>query len=94
MWHCAFEICIYESLIIALQLWYVHILLQKLGQNPRTVGQAVLDATDKSPLIAKLECSGPGFINITLSQLFIREQVRIVIYYPPALISLVLSAIA
>uniref|UniRef100_A0A2P2I596 arginine--tRNA ligase n=1 Tax=Hirondellea gigas TaxID=1518452 RepID=A0A2P2I596_9CRUS len=46
-----------------------------LRQNPRVVGQAVLDAAGTSPLIANMQLSGSGFINITLSTGFIREQV-------------------
>lgn len=48
---------------------------QSLKKNPREVGQNILKSVTPSPLIAKLELSGPGFINITISQDFIRQQV-------------------
>ncbi|KAF2367198.1 Arginine-tRNA ligase [Trinorchestia longiramus] len=50
-------------------------LAKSMKENPRVVGQKVLEAVGTSPVIASLELSGPGFINITLSETFIRQQV-------------------
>lgn len=52
-------------------------LAKSLKMSPRAVGEAVLSAaqTSSSPLIADMALSGPGFINITLSTDFIKEQV-------------------
>lgn len=46
-----------------------------LKKNPREVGESILKSVAPSPLISKLDLSGPGFINITISQDFMRQQV-------------------
>jgi arginyl-tRNA synthetase len=40
---------------------------KRLGQNPRTAAQAVLDALGSREIFADLSLAGPGFINITLT---------------------------
>ncbi|XP_045126739.1 arginine--tRNA ligase, cytoplasmic-like isoform X2 [Portunus trituberculatus] len=50
-------------------------LAKTLKKNPREVGDSILKSVPASPLISKLELSGPGFINITLSQDFMKQQV-------------------
>lgn len=50
-------------------------LAKTLKKNPREVGDSILKSVAASPLISKLELSGPGFINITLSQDFMKQQV-------------------
>lgn len=50
-------------------------LAKSLKKNPREVGESILKSVPPSPLIAKMDLSGPGFINITISQDFIRQQV-------------------
>lgn len=51
-------------------------LLKGLGQsmNPRDVAAAVVKAIPANSIIEKMEVAGPGFVNITLSPNFIREQ--------------------
>lgn len=50
-------------------------LAKTLKKNPREVGQEIVKNVPKSPIIEKLEVSGPGFINITLCKNFIRKQI-------------------
>lgn len=40
---------------------------KKLGQNPREIASAVVDALKASPLVAASEVAGPGFINVRLT---------------------------
>ncbi|XP_071521111.1 arginine--tRNA ligase, cytoplasmic isoform X2 [Panulirus ornatus] len=54
-------------------------LAKSLKKNPREVGQMILQNVASNPLITKLDISGPGFINIFLSQDFIKQQVTNVV---------------
>ncbi|XP_069183404.1 arginine--tRNA ligase, cytoplasmic isoform X2 [Procambarus clarkii] len=54
-------------------------LAKTLKKNPREVGQTLVKSVAPSPMIAKMDLSGPGFINIFLSQDFIKQQVTNVI---------------
>ena len=51
-----------------------------MKQPPAKVAELVIKAIPDSPVIGKLEVSGPGFINITLSTAFIQTQVRNIKY--------------
>jgi arginyl-tRNA synthetase len=50
-------------------------LAKQLGRNPREVAEQVVGATTLDDLCASVEVSGPGFINLTLSDGFIADQV-------------------
>lgn len=50
-------------------------LAKALKKNPCEVGQEIVKNVPSSPLVEKLEVSGPGFINVTLSKDFIRKQI-------------------
>nr|XP_053655660.1 arginine--tRNA ligase, cytoplasmic-like isoform X2 [Cherax quadricarinatus] len=50
-----------------------------LKKNPREVGQMIVENVAPDPMIEKMDMSGPGFINIVLSQEFIRQQITNVI---------------
>jgi len=50
-------------------------LAKTFKKNPRDVGQEIVNHVTTSPIIDKMEVSGPGFINITLSKEFIRKQI-------------------
>lgn len=50
-----------------------------LKKNPREVGQMIVENVAPGPMIEKMDMSGPGFINIVLSQEFIRQQITNVI---------------
>ncbi|QBI56151.1 arginine--tRNA ligase [Streptomonospora litoralis] len=49
-------------------------LAKKLGHNPRALAEQVLTRLDYGPTIAAAEVSGPGFINITLSDAAIGQR--------------------
>lgn len=49
-------------------------LSKHLGQNPRDIAQKIIDEADVAG--ASLELAGPGFINITLADSLLLEQVR------------------
>ncbi|GGL19263.1 arginine--tRNA ligase [Sphaerisporangium melleum] len=49
-------------------------LAKRLRRAPREVAQAIADALDAGDVFAKVEVSGPGFLNITLSDSWIAEQ--------------------
>ncbi|MCL4139421.1 UNVERIFIED_CONTAM: hypothetical protein GTU68_028564 [Idotea baltica] len=46
-----------------------------LKKNPREVGEALVKAVGQSPVIGKMEVSGPGFVNVYLNQEFIQQQI-------------------
>jgi arginyl-tRNA synthetase len=48
-----------------------------LRQNPRAVADAVCRALPAHPAIAKAEVAGPGFINFTLTEAWIGEQLAL-----------------
>ncbi|KAK3859582.1 hypothetical protein Pcinc_034319 [Petrolisthes cinctipes] len=50
-------------------------LAKSLKKNPREVGEKILNNVATNPLIAKMDLSGPGFVNVFLNQDFIRQQV-------------------
>jgi arginyl-tRNA synthetase len=45
-------------------------------KKPREIAQAIVDQLGQSPVIARAEVAGPGFINLTLSDLAILEATR------------------
>jgi arginyl-tRNA synthetase len=47
--------------------------------NPRVVADAIVKHLPKSDLIASVEVAGPGFVNLTLSKNWIRDQVNVII---------------
>lgn len=57
-----------------------------LKQNPRHVAEQILSAVDVtedgSPMIAKLEIAGPGFINITLDTNYIEQSTQSILDQP------------
>jgi arginyl-tRNA synthetase len=50
-------------------------LAKRLGRNPREVAEDIVGAASLDGLCEKVEVSGPGFINLTLSASFIASQV-------------------
>ena len=48
-----------------------------LKKNPKEVGQNIVSKLESSPVVSKVELSGPGFINITLSESYIQKQVSL-----------------
>ncbi|KAG0726435.1 Arginine--tRNA ligase, cytoplasmic [Chionoecetes opilio] len=56
-------------------------LAKSLKKNPREVGEILLKNVPPSPMVSKLELSGPGFINITISTDFIRQQVTNIVLH-------------
>jgi arginyl-tRNA synthetase len=46
-------------------------LAKELGQSPREVARAVLDAADLSGMAAAVEIAGPGFVNVTFDPAWI-----------------------
>src|SRR5271165_6796177 len=51
-------------------------LAKRIGRNPREVAEAVVDAATLDDVCASVEVSGPGFINLTLSDAFVAAAVR------------------
>ncbi|MGZ9107251.1 MAG: arginine--tRNA ligase [Micavibrio sp.] len=45
-------------------------------KNPRTVAEAVVARLRENPIFAKIEIAGPGFINLTLTDEALAEQVK------------------
>jgi len=57
--------------------------LAKLTQkNPREVAETILKNLDQSPLIAKTEIAGPGFVNITLNPQALSDNLNAIINDP------------
>ena len=50
-------------------------LAKELGRHPRQVAEEVVAAADLRDVCSEVEVSGPGFINLTLSDEFVAEQV-------------------
>ena len=50
-------------------------LAKELGRPPRQVAEEVVAAADLDDVCAEVEVSGPGFINLTLSEEFVAGQV-------------------
>ncbi|GAA1508071.1 arginine--tRNA ligase [Sphaerisporangium rubeum] len=59
-------------------------LAKRLRRAPREVAQAIADALGSGEMFAKVEVSGPGFINITLDDRWIAEQAGQVLTDPRA----------
>ncbi len=49
-------------------------LARRLGKPPREVAELILAELQSSPVVQQAEVSGPGFINLTLSDAWIGEQ--------------------
>ncbi|MGH8280322.1 MAG: arginine--tRNA ligase [Gammaproteobacteria bacterium] len=64
---------------------YVALALAKpAGKNPRALAQAIVAALPASPLIAKTEIAGPGFINFFLTPTAYHEEILRVLAAGPA----------
>jgi len=50
-------------------------LAKRLGRKPRDVAQAIVDSVDLADICSKIEIAGPGFVNLTLADGFVAEQV-------------------
>src|SRR3984957_14707851 len=50
-------------------------LAKVVGRPPRQVAEEVVAAASLADICAEVEVSGPGFINLTLSDVFVAEQV-------------------
>ncbi len=50
-------------------------LAKPLRTNPRALGQKLADALPDHPAVASIEVAGPGFVNLTLSDAWLGEQV-------------------
>ncbi|HXQ44256.1 MAG TPA: arginine--tRNA ligase [Acidimicrobiales bacterium] len=50
-------------------------LAKRMGRNPRELAEEIVGTTSFEDLCEKVEVSGPGFINLTLSSSFIATQV-------------------
>lgn len=47
---------------------------KKLGQNPRTLAQKVIELADLGEVLEKLEIAGPGFINLWINDHWLCQQ--------------------
>ena len=54
-------------------------LARKAGRKPRELAQAIIDALPASPLIAKTEIAGPGFINFFLNASAYHDEVNAIL---------------
>jgi len=54
-------------------------LAKTLGKKPREVAEIVVQHLPAAPFIAHVEIAGPGFINFTLSDDYLRQQVETII---------------
>ncbi|MGB2045926.1 MAG: arginine--tRNA ligase, partial [Porticoccaceae bacterium] len=50
---------------------------KQLKTNPRELAQKILDHLDLEGIASKLDIAGPGFINITLAEPFLAQQLAI-----------------
>jgi len=48
---------------------------KRAGTNPRELAQRIASAVERADLIEKLEVAGPGFINVTLSDAYLAQQI-------------------
>ena len=53
-------------------------LAKRLGRNPREVAETLLASVDLSAVASVVEIAGPGFVNLTMSDAFLAEQVATV----------------
>jgi len=51
-------------------------LSKRMQKNPREVASQVVDHLKDNPIFAKLEIAGPGFINISLENSFLQQQLQ------------------
>jgi len=56
------------------------LLAKKAGKNPRDLAAAIVAALPSSPLVAKVEIAGPGFINFFLTDAAWHEEIRRVLH--------------
>ncbi len=49
---------------------------KQYGQNPRQIAQRVADQLSKLAIFQAVTVAGPGFINLTLTDVFLAEQIR------------------
>jgi arginyl-tRNA synthetase len=58
--------------------WATNVALQaaRVGGNPREIAQGIVDRLPPSPLVARVEIAGPGFLNFRLSQEWLSDVVR------------------
>lgn len=56
-------------------------LTKTLRQPPRVIAQKIVDGLDQS-IYSKVEIAGPGFINFTLSPLFLSQELQKVLHDP------------
>lgn len=54
-------------------------LAKVLGKKPREIAEVVVQHLPSAPFIAQVEVAGPGFINFTLSDDYLRQQVETII---------------
>ncbi len=54
-------------------------LARPMRMNPRAIGQAIADALPDSPLVGSAWLAGPGFVNFSLDNDWLRSQVEVVI---------------
>lgn len=54
-------------------------LARPMRMNPRAIGQAIADSLPESPLVGKAWLAGPGFVNFSLDEDWLRSQVEVII---------------
>jgi len=52
------------------------VLAKPLGQPPKAIAARVVDGLASHPAVARAEVAGPGFVNVTLREGFLRERLR------------------
>lgn len=52
------------------------VLAKALGQAPKMIAAALADRLAQDEAVAKAEPAGPGFVNVTLREAFLRERLR------------------
>ncbi|GAA3544178.1 arginine--tRNA ligase [Zobellella aerophila] len=60
------------------------LLAKPAGQNPRALAQLIVDKLPASPLVAKTELAGPGFINFFLDNDWLANQIALMAQDPRA----------
>ena len=50
-----------------------------MRMNPRAIGQAIVDSLPDSPLVGSAWLAGPGFVNFSFNEDWLRSQVDVVI---------------
>ena len=54
-------------------------LARPMRMNPRVIGQAIVDSLPNSPLVGSAWLAGPGFVNFSFNEEWLRSQVDVVI---------------